>query len=396
MAFELKNDADGNPIVQHATISNFKLQSGEVIPEARLGYCVIGKTTNNPIIVLHPALTGSPKAWTTGKQSQGDGWWTHCIGEGLFLDTNKFTIICVDHFAGNGDSSSAKELEQYKRDIEFADGSILVSEVLKQNGISEIFAAIGGSIGGGQVFGWLFQDSVKVDRLLDISGSASQNLKAEEFFQIQAELIWGEGENVTEIYERLYENTKELLGLSEGYDYLFNYIQNKIVSLKNDFNDIEALKVTRQVGFLRFLTPSFFESKWQQFYEEKKSEDYCKAQIRSWINYQADIFPKRFSPEALAELCYMNANSQRKTPKEIAERLLETNTQLKGFSVIGDVLFDVEQNKQFYKRIQTNLPDEKENLVEILLIEDELYGHDHFLTERFVATSDLLKPWLSC
>lgn len=395
MSFTAKYDDLGNPLVQHAFVENFQLRSGEVIQKARLGYCVFGEDPSNPIIILHPALTGSPKAWTAGKQSQGDGWWTHCIGPGNFLDTKHFTIVCVDHFGGNGDSSSAKELELHKKDIEFADGTILVAEVLRDKGIKQIFAAVGGSIGGGQVFAWLFQDKVKVNRLLDISGSASQNLLAEEFFQIQAELLWEEGKNIAEILVRLEDNTKNLLGQSRAFDDLFDYLIQKLKNLETSFTALHALELTRAIGFLRFLTPSFFENKYQQFAKKDSSKEYCRKELRSWIDHQGKIFPARFSLEALAELCFMNANSQRKTPKEIAERIDETNTKIFGFSVIGDVLFDAEQNKHFYQRIKTNLPDEKQNLVEIVLIEDKLYGHDHFLTEQFIETSKLLRPWLA-
>lgn len=394
MTFIPQYDDSGNPVVQYAYVDNFELQSGEVIEKARLGYCVFTENPENPIIILHPALTGSPKAWTAGKQSQGDGWWTHCIGPDKFLDTKHFTIVCVDHFGGNGDSSSAKELELHKKSIEFADGSLLVAEVLKNKGIGQIFAAIGGSIGGGQVIGWLFQDKVKVDRLLDISGSASQNLIAEEFFQIQAELLWGDGENIDEIITRLKENTGSLLGDCPSFDYLFEYLLSKLEKLKTTFSKQQALVITRELGFLRFLTPSFFEHKWQQFSKKNPSLEYCKRELAAWIDHQGDIFPARFSLEALAELCYMNANSQRKTPKEIAERLDETNTKIFGFSVHGDVLFDAEQNKYFYQRIKSNLPDEKQDLIQIITVEDELYGHDHFLTERFIETTKLLKPWL--
>src|SRR5689334_17191490 len=63
MAFAEKYDEAGDPIIQHAVIEGFTLASGHTVERARLAYCVFGAGPDKPVVVLHPALTGTPKAW---------------------------------------------------------------------------------------------------------------------------------------------------------------------------------------------------------------------------------------------------------------------------------------------------------------------------------------------
>ncbi len=185
--------------IQTFEVNDFKLISGEVLPSARLGYYVYSTNLNNPILILHPALTSSAKASFGPKlphnifeiRNQGTGWWNKCIGQNAMLDTNKYTILCVDHLGGDGFSSKATEIWNYRKNLSLGDTVFLTAELLKALGKEEIFGVVGGSIGGGQIQHWLFQDIIKLSKIIDISGSHVRDPISREFFAIQADILDG-------------------------------------------------------------------------------------------------------------------------------------------------------------------------------------------------------------
>ena len=281
MSFQPQSDEDGNPKIQHAVIANFKLASGRELPEARLGYCVFGRDPSNPLVILHPALTGTPKAYTPGRPTQGDGWWSQCVGPKKFIDTDQLTVVCVDHLGGNGDSTGAVELGELRKEISFADSITLINAVLLSKGISHLHAVIGGSIGGGQVLEWLFQDDVKIERLLDVSGNCSRAGVAPQFFAIQADLLDHDGHNVPELVSRLHHNTTDLRGKTTGFDIVFDHVIVQMEQLAEEYTKVQALRVARQIGFLRFVTPLFYQKKYDEDYRRSTDADLAAATLRS-------------------------------------------------------------------------------------------------------------------
>jgi cystathionine gamma-synthase len=378
------SDEAGNPLVQHHRVEGFELASGHVLPHARLGFCVFGEDPQNPVVVLHPALTGSPKAAITGRATQGDGWFNHCVGPKKFLDTERLTVVCVDHLGGNGASTGAQELGAHLEYVTFADTVRLAARTLKDRGVGRVHAVVGGSIGGGQVFEWLSQDDVAVERLIDLSGNPCRQGPAVEFFQLHADLLLGDGANVPEVKRRLVENCRDLLSRTPAFDRVFEYVIGQLDDLGRDFDRTQALRVARKIGFLRFVTPYFFQRKWDDDYRRWTDEALALAGTYSWIDAQGEKFIHRFSAEALASLCGMEARCQVQDAREVAEQLRRRRCTLIGFSVSGDTLFDAESMFRYYESVRDELPPEQRHLVDVFFAYDELNGHDHFLTPRFL------------
>ena len=80
---------------QFAELGNFKLQSGEVIQDCRIGYRVFGKLNSGKSnAIVFPTWAGGT---TEQLKSQ--------IGPGKLIDSNEYFVIAVDAL-GNGVSSS--------------------------------------------------------------------------------------------------------------------------------------------------------------------------------------------------------------------------------------------------------------------------------------------------
>jgi homoserine acetyltransferase len=217
---------------------------------------------------------------------------------------------------------------------------------------------------------------------------------ASEFFAIQRDLLWAEGANIKKLSERLRNNHQDLLGSSPGFDFIFEHIGSELEKIQISYSPTKLLGVARQIGFLRFVTPTFFENKWQSYFDESKDTSLAFAKLRSWIDHQGEIFPKRFSAEALALLCHLDATATGKNPTEVAKLLINKNTQLTGFMVQGDVLFRAELQQQFYNQVKENLTEQHQHLCNAYQISDELNGHDHFLSDSFQHSVPGLKKYL--
>ena len=382
--FAPAHDDAGLPLIQHHFIDRFPLRAGPVIERARLGFCVFGDRADAPIVVLHPALTGSPRAAVSGRASQGDGWFSHAVGPKKFLDTERLTVVCVDHLGGNGASTGAEELAPLVGQLCFGDTVRLVARVLRERGVERIHAVVGGSIGGGQVFEWLLQDDVKAERLVDLQGNPCREGPAVEFFDLQADLLLGEGRNVADVARRLTENLRDLVSRSEAFDRVVEHVIAELRGLEHAWERTQALSVARKIGFLRFVTPYFFQRRWDDDLQRWTDEALALAGTRSWIDAQGEKFVHRFSADALASLCRMEARATALDAGVLAAKLREARCTLVGFSVGGDTLFDADAQFRYYDSVRAALPAEDRGLVDIFFAYDEVNGHDHFLTPRFL------------
>lgn len=391
--------------LQQVLINDFKLISGRILEEARLGYHVYGESLDNPIIILHPALTGSACAAffpsneeTKPEKSQGDGWWDNCIGTGKILDTSKFTIICVDHFGGNGQSTGADEVWHLKEEISFADGVELTAQALIKLGVTKINAVIGGSIGGGQALHWLNQNTIKLNKIIDVSGSNAKCSRSNEFFALQADFL--ELKDTPEVTAyRLKKNSADLLGEYFAFDYLFSFISEQLQKLHHStLPNAEAtrrrLHIARQIGFIRFVTPEFYENKYHSYRIAGESHNKALKKLESWLTHQGDKFVERFSYKALALLCRMDYKSVTPDPLKIVEKLKSKQIQLCGYTVLGDTLFSPEMNLKFYQEIKELLPAHLSELIQTHTVQDALNGHDHFLNDKLLENAEVLRFWL--
>lgn len=110
--------------------------------DIRFSYQVFGLPLGQaPIVLVNHSLTGNSEI--TGIK----GWWNDLVGDARLIDTTRFTVLAFN-MPGNGyDGEAANLLHNYK---EFTLGDIarIYLKALEQLQIKQIFAGIGGSIGG--------------------------------------------------------------------------------------------------------------------------------------------------------------------------------------------------------------------------------------------------------
>jgi len=122
------------------TIQNFTTESGAFYASINLSYEIFGRDLHTaPIVLVNHALTGN--SHVVGSK----GWWNVLIGENRTIDTSKYTILAFN-VPGNGFDGTVIEnhLDFTARDV-----AKLFIEGLKILEINQLYAIIGGSVGGG-------------------------------------------------------------------------------------------------------------------------------------------------------------------------------------------------------------------------------------------------------
>jgi homoserine O-acetyltransferase len=235
-------------------VEPFVLESGEVLPSFELRATIYGKLNadkSNAVLVFH-ALTGSSRI--------GD-WWEGVIGPGKGLDTSKYAFICVNYLGscyGSTSGSSLKKLDKsYKSELPL----VTVRDIVRTNvhlldylGISKFKAVIGGSVGG----------MLALQFASDFPG-------------------------LTESVVAIGATPLSAMGLA------LNHLQRQALKL----DDIE---MARKIAMLSYKSPVQFDKRFgrkpNRNGEDPKKRTTDRFDISGYLDYQGDIFRKRFEADS--------------------------------------------------------------------------------------------------
>jgi homoserine O-acetyltransferase len=138
-------------------------------PLAYQTYGRLNAERSNVVLVCH-ALTGDQYAAEPHPLTGRSGWWDIMIGPGKPLDTERFFVICSNVLGGCMGSAGPSEINPATGEpwsltfpvITIADMVRAQAMLLDDLGIEQVFAVIGGSMGGMQVLEWaaLFPERV--------------------------------------------------------------------------------------------------------------------------------------------------------------------------------------------------------------------------------------------
>lgn len=180
------------PLQQFANFGDFKLHSGSVIQDFRIGYRTIGKLNSDKSnAVLWPS-------WLGGTSQD----LLEYIGAGKVLDPTRYYVILVDAI-GNGVTSSPSNSKSQPR-MTFPKFTIrdmveaehrLVTETFH---ISHLHAVMGVSMGGMQTFCWVMTYPDFMDLAIPIAGSPQSTsydklLWTAEIDAIESDPAWNQG-----------------------------------------------------------------------------------------------------------------------------------------------------------------------------------------------------------
>ena len=300
---------------------------GATTQDIPLSYQVFGPELHTaPIVLVNHALTGNSDV------AGENGWWSALIGDGKCIDTKKYTII-VFNVPGNGYDGFL--IENYKDFVaqDIAKIFLLGLEALK---IHQLFALIGGSMGGG--------------------------------------IAW----EMVALKPNLTENLIPVASDWKSTDWL---IANCQIQEQFLVNSNQPVHDARMHAMLCYRTPESFKER----FKRSTNEELQVFNVESWLTHHGTKLQERFQLSAYKLMNQLLKTIDiTRTNKDAFSVIEKSATNIHIIGVDSDLFFTAKENKDTFKQIaQVN---SNVTYGEIR----SLHGHDAFLIE-FQQMEQLLK-----
>jgi homoserine O-acetyltransferase len=312
-------------------IFNFDLEKGKHKSYLPLFYQIFGQPIGNaPIIVVNHSLTGNSNV--CGEK----GWWSGVIGENKTIDTNYYTVIAFN-IPGNGYDNTIDNLIDNYRDFTIRDIARIFWEGLFFLKVENIFAVIGGSLGGAIAWEMAALQPQKIENLIPIA----TDWKATDW--VIANVL----------------------------------IQDQILN-----NSDDPIVDARLHGMLLYRTPEYVNER----FKRNKLDSLSILQIENWLLNHGFKLKNRYrlaSYKLTNHLLKTNDITRDRKDFLTVAKSIEANIHL--VSIDSDRLFLIEESLNTFR----SLKNVKQNVYYHQI--QSIHGHDAFLIE-FNQLSDIFSP----
>lgn len=315
--------------LQKIVFYNFQLQNEVLLPKIELSYQLFGKTIGTaPLVLVNHALTGNSQV------TEENGWWQSLVGKDKVIDTEKFSVLAFN-IPGNGFQDNSNLIENYK-DFTTNDIAKLFWKGIDSFKINQVFAIIGGSLGGAIAWEMLAQRPNSIQNLIPIASSLISS-------------------------DWLIANV---------------LIQDRI--LNNSSNPIYDARLH---AMLLYRTPESLQQKFNRKLQNEKL-----YQVESWLQHHGEKLEERFQLKA-----YKLMNHLLKTTNVFQEYKCREQFYLKIkaniflISINTDYFFTANEIKETYSELINNKVKTTYNEIQ------SIHGHDAFLIE-YEQLNKFLKP----
>ena len=337
----------------------FELESGKSLDSITIAYETYGKLNNdksNAILICH-ALTGDAHAAGWHEGSEKPGWWEIIIGPGKVLDSEKYFIICSNVLGGckgtTGPSSiNPKTNEEYGIDfpvITIKDMVDVQKALIDSFGISQLYAIIGGSMGGMQVLQWVVSYPEMMKKAIPIATTARSSPQQIAFNEVGRQAIFSDPD-------------------WNGGNY---YNSGKIP--KN------GLSLARMIAHITYLSDESMYIKFGRDLQDKDEISYdfsMDFQVESYLHHQGESFVKRFDANSYLYITKAVDLFDLAIDNSIIDGFKDVKAKIEVISVNSDWLYPTEQSTEIVAALNAN--DVAVSFSEI----KSNYGHDAFLLEK--------------
>ena len=309
------------------TLYDYKTESGFRLEKIKLSYQFFGQELHSaPIVLVNHALTGN-----SDLNSPEKGWWKEIVEDGKLIDTRKYTVIAFN-IPGNGyDENLIEDYQQFSaKDI--AKLFYLSLQALK---IDYLYAAIGGSIGGG--------------------------------------IAW----EMAALYPKYIKYLIPIAAHWKSSDWIIghNAIQESIL-----LNSKKPLQDARKMAMLFYRTPASLTKK----FNRTKTEDQSQFNVVSWLNHHGEKLESRFTIKAYLLMNHLLTSLNISGDSASVEEVLQPiESEIIQIAVDSDLFFVKEET------IKTKV------LLDKLKVKNQYFeiksvdGHDAFLIENEQITQFL-------
>lgn len=315
--------------IAHISITDFFTESGAYYPNLKLSYQLEGSdSADAPIVLVNHALTGNSEV--IGE----NGWWKSLIGDGKCIDTNHFKILSFD-IPGNGFLREATLIKQYK-DFVARDIAKIFIRGLEHLKINKLFAAIGGSLGGGIAWEIAVLEPNLIHNLIPIASD--------------------------------WKSTDWLVGNC--------FLQERI--LENSSNPIEDARIH---AMLCYRTPVSLKAKFQR----TRNKETAVFNAESWLLHHGEKLQQRFQLSAYKLMNQLLKTIDITRGRESLEKIAAPITgNIHMISINSDLFFSLDEDLETLRKLKHVKANVYHNEIH------SIHGHDAFLIE-YKQLSHILK-----
>jgi len=313
---------------------------------------------SNAILICH-ALTMDQYFLRTHPVTEKPGWWLDMIGPGKPIDTDRFFVICPNILGGCMGSTGPLSInpatnEPYGLDfpvITIRDMVRAQVRLMDHLGIGQLFAVMGGSMGGMQVLEWAAHFGERVYCAIPIATAAwhsAQNIAFHEVGRqaVMADPDWAQG----------------------------RYLQEQRVPRR-------GLAVARMAAHITYLSETALHAKFGRNLQDRADRTFsfnADFQVESYLRHQGSTFVDRF--DANSYLYITRAMDYFDLAGEfdgvLANAFRGTKTRFCVVSFTSDWLYPTHENRKIVQALNAVAAN-----VSFVEIESDK-GHDAFLLEE--------------
>ncbi|CAI8427145.1 MAG: Homoserine O-acetyltransferase [Formosa sp. Hel3_A1_48] len=306
--------------IQYIEIPKYTTISGKTMP-INLSYQLFGCDLHSaPVVLVNHALTGNSNV------AGSEGWWSTLIGPNKAIDTNHFTVLAFN-IPGNGFDGHTNHLIEDYKDFVARDVAKLFLSGLESLGINQLFAAIGGSLGGG--IAWEM---------------AALNPKI----------------------------TTHLIPVASDWKSTDWIIANCLIQEQFLVNSKRPIQDARMHAMLCYRTPESFQNR----FHRSQNEEFDLFNIETWLLHHGDKLQKRFQLSAYKLMNQLLKTIDITTNRGSAAEVLQTiEAEIHIIGIDSDLFFVSEENTATLKLLHPKLSNVSYHEI------TSIHGHDAFLIE---------------
>ena len=317
--------------LQHISIPKYITESGAQYHDLPLSYQLFGKALGTaPVVLVNHALTGNSNVCGPS------GWWSDLIGDDKPINTRQLTVLA---FNITGNCFDGFVIENYQ-DFVTTDIARLFLEGLKFLEIDQLYAIIGGSLGGG--IAW-------------------------EMALLQPDI------------------TEHLIPIATDWKSTDWLIANCRIQEQFLNNSSQPVHDARMHAMLCYRTPESFK----QRFERSVNEQLEVFNIESWLLHHGKKLQERFQLSAYKAMNQLLKTIGYTARYEDVENLAVIEATIHMIGVDSDLFFLAKENKDTYhalSKVKSNV-----QYHEI----SSIHGHDAFLIE-YDQLARIIAPIFKC
>lgn len=259
----------------------FRLDCGATVQRVPVAYQTYGELNadkSNAILVCH-GLTGDQYAASDHPVTGKPGWWERMIGSGKAIDTDRYFVICTNVVGGcmgswgprTGEPETGKPYGLSFPVITISDMARAQVALVDALGIDQLFAIIGGSMGGMLALEWASRYPERVFAAMPIATAARHSAQNIAFHEIGRQAIMADPD-------------------WQGGDYH-----------GRDAYPSKGLAVARMTAHVTYVSQMALAQKFDRGLQDKEHVGFgfdADFQVESYLRYQGKSFVERFDPNA--------------------------------------------------------------------------------------------------